>query len=144
MRKLVVIALTLLLISCSVDNDSQITSYELASITSHDLPDEFVMGRTYDVKVDFVLPSDCNNFQALDARRAGSASNDRSQIYISVVTAVVENNSCTRDVVGATSSTMFVVTIDEETDYTFRFWKGQEGDEAIYEVVTIPVVMEQL
>ena len=143
MRKLVVIALTLLLISCSVDNDSQITSYELASITSHDLPDEFVLGNTYDVRVDFVFPSDCNNFQALDARRAGTTSEERRQIYISVVTAVVENSSCTRDVIGASSSTKFVVTIDEERDYTFRFWKGQEGEEAIYEEVTIPVVMEQ-
>ncbi|WP_026913598.1 hypothetical protein [Christiangramia portivictoriae] len=143
MKKLVVIALTLLLIGCSVDNDSQITSYELASITDYDLPDELVLGRTYDVRVGFVFPSDCNNFQALDARRAGTTSEERSQIYISVITAVVENNSCNRDVTGHPASTRFVLTVDEERDYTFRFWTGQDGDEPIYEEVTIPVVMEQ-
>jgi len=142
MKKLLLLALVLLIMSCSLEDDSPNTYYELASITSNDLPPEFVLGKTYEIKLNYVLPSDCNIFQALDARRAGISTGERNQIYISIVTAVQENGDCNRDVLGPETSTKFVLTIDEEIDYTFRFWTGTQGNQPLYEDVTIPVVIQ--
>lgn len=142
MKKFVALVLTIFLCSCSVDDNTANTNYELAAITGNDLPAELVLGETYEVRVDYQLPSDCNQFQTVDARRQGNAPGERNKIYVSIVTSVTENDQCHRDVLGPTGSNKFMITIDEEEDYTFYFWTGNTLTENEYKEVTIPVVTE--
>lgn len=139
MKRLVALALTIILSSCSLDDDATNTVYELAPITSNDLPEVFELGETYEVKVNYQLPSECHVFQTIDARREGNAPSERSKIYISIVTSRQEQQACT-DVLGSEGSAKFMITIDEKEDYTFYFWTGVEGDGPDYEEVTVPVV----
>ena len=140
MKKLVALALTIILTGCSIDDEGSNTVYELAPITSYDLPEAFELGETYEVKVNYQLPSDCHVFQTVDARREGNAPTERNKIYISIVSSVMDTNNCTDDVAGPTGSGKFMITIDEEEDYTFYFWTGGDTEGADYEEVIVPVL----
>lgn len=126
--------------SCSVDNDTTNTSYELAEITGNNLPDNFVLGETYSIEIDYVLPSECNTFAAVDARRAGSTNEERRQIYVGVVTTVDNSVNCDPDIPGNEGSSNFSITIDEDEDYTFYFWTGTgANNQPVYTEVVVPV-----
>ncbi|MDR5591419.1 hypothetical protein [Christiangramia sp. SM2212] len=140
MKRLFVLALSIIVSSCSLDNDTPNTYYELAEIVGNDLPEELVFGETYNVEVDYLLPSECNIFQALDARRGGNTPNERRDIYISVVTSVVTNDGCDPDIPGGAGSSKFSITIDQNEPYTFYFWTGVSGTDPVYNEVIIPVV----
>lgn len=141
MKKIVFALMVLVAMSsCSVDDDASNTSYELAEITGNSLPDEFVFGETYSIEIDYLLPSECNSFVAVDARRAGSTSQERTQIYIGAVTTVNNSANCDPNVSGNEGSSNFSITIDEDEDYTFYFWTGIDAnDRPIYTEVVVPV-----
>lgn len=143
MKRLFVLALSIILTSCSLGDDAPNTYYELAKIVDNDLPDEFVYGETYDVQVDYLLPTECNLFQALDARRGGNSPEDRRDIYISIVTSVVSEDGCDRNTPGGAGSSKFSITIDQTESYTFYFWTGVSGNNPVYNEVTIPVVQTE-
>ncbi|MFV8225292.1 hypothetical protein [Christiangramia aquimixticola] len=142
MKRLVAILMTFVLTGCSLDSDTPNTYYELAEITDNDLPEEFVYGKTYEINVNYLLPTECNVFQAIDARREGNMPAERRIIYVSIITSVVESNSCDRDFPGGAGAAKFNLTIDEREAYTFNFWTGASGTEPVYNEVIIPVVEE--
>jgi hypothetical protein len=139
MKKLVAVLFTFILVGCSLDSDEPNTYYELAEITGNDLPEEFVFGKTYEVTVNYLLPTECNVFQTIDARRGGNTSEERRKIYVSVISSVVTSDSCDRDFPGSAGTSNFSLTIDEREAYTFYFWTGASGTEPVYNEVTIPV-----
>lgn len=141
MKRLIFAFLALITMnSCSVDDDTTNTSYELAEITGHNLPDNFVVGETYSIEIDYVLPSECNTFVAVDARRAGSTGPERRQIYIGAVSIVNTSSNCDPNVEGDEGSSNFSITIDEDEAYTFYFWTGIDANnQPIYTEVVVPV-----
>ena len=126
--------------SCSVDDDSPNTTFELAKITGNDLPDNFVFGESYTIKVNYVLPSECNSFSGIDARREGLSNSERREIYVNAVTAFNTNSGCNSSILGGQGSSNFSITIDETEDYTFYFWTGLDNnDQPVYSEITVPV-----
>ncbi len=141
MKKLVFILMTFLaLTGCSTDDDSQNVSYELAEIVANDLPDQFELGRVYEVTVTYILPSQCHDFVGLDARREGTSGDARRNIYVSAISLTEINNDCNSTIGGNQGTSKFSITIDEEEDYTFYFLVGENDGEGEYDTVTVPVV----
>ena len=143
MKKLVLILLVIAgLSSCSInDDDIPNITYELAEITANDLPENFQLGETYTVTVDYVLPSQCNSFAGIDARRGGNVGEERRNIYIAAVSQFVDSIECDSEATGNTGSGTFSITIDESEDFTFYFWTGvSDTNEPLYEEVTVPVI----
>ncbi|MUP43308.1 membrane lipoprotein lipid attachment site-containing protein [Christiangramia aestuarii] len=143
MKKIVLILLAVVgLSSCSInDDETPNIEYELAEITANDLPDEFEMGKTYTVTVTYLLPSQCNTFAGIDARRAGNTGPERRQIFIAAVSRFVNSTECDAQTSGNSGTSTFTITVDENEDYTFYFWTGTNAaDEPLYDEVTVPVV----
>ena len=143
MKKLVLILLVITgLSSCSInDDDIPNITYELAEITANDLPDSFEMGKTYTVTVDYILPSQCNSFAGIDARRGGNAGDERRDIYIAAVSQLVTSAECDAETTGNSGEGTFSITIDESKDFTFYFWTGvSDTNEPLYDEVTVPVI----
>lgn len=141
MKRLIFAFVALILFSsCSIDDDTTPTSYELAEITGNNLPDSFVLGETYSIEIDYVLPSECNTFAQVDARRAGSTGEERRQIYIGVITTINTSPNCDPNVPGEEGSSNFSITIDENEAYTFYFWTGTgANNQPVYTEVIVPV-----
>ena len=142
MKKLVFILMTFItVVGCSTDDDSQDVSYELAEIVANDLPDQFELGRVYEVTVTYILPSQCHDFLFLDAHREGISGEERRNIYVSAISTTELDNNCDTTIGGGGQGTAkFSITIDEEEDYTFYFLVGENNGEGEYDTVTVPVV----
>ncbi|SDS39972.1 hypothetical protein [Gramella sp. MAR_2010_147] len=142
MKRLLFAMMALLMLgSCSVDNDTPNTKFELAEITGNDLPDSFRFGESYSINIDYVLPSECNSFAGVDARRAGTSQEERTQIYIGVVTRVNNSTNCDAGDTDIQGSSNFSISIDATEDYTFYFWTGTDGnDQPVYTEIVVPVI----
>ncbi len=145
MKKLVFVLMAVIAMTgCSVDSNYESVQYEVAKITSNDLPEEFIFGKNYEVSVTYELASECNSFAGIDARRAGTSSSERRNIYVAALSVFSSNNAgCDNTAPGNTGSSKFSIIIDEPDDYTFNFWIGKdENGDAEYEIITVPVTEE--
>lgn len=142
MKRLFFVLMTLIsLSSCSVDDDAPNTTFELAEITGNNLPDEFIFGDTYNVTVDYILPSECNTFSGISAQRGGNSGESRREIYVGAVTSFINSNNCDEETPGNEGSGSFPILIDETEEYTFYFWTGVDSsNEPVYTEVVVPVV----
>lgn len=120
--------------SCSVDDDVNDFYYEILPVESVEIPEEFVLGQTYEITVTYLRPTTChvfNNFYY---------DSELNQRTVAVVTSVYQNNDC-------------LVLIDEEVEatfnfmvnsngaYVFKFWQGEdENGNDLYYIVEVPVV----
>lgn len=141
MKKLFFFFLTLILFSgCSVEDNNEDFYYELARVTNNDLPEQFEVGKTYQLTIGYILPSQCSSFAGIDARRAGNSGDQRREIYVAAIGRSRIGNECNDDVPGTPGSSRISILIDEEADYTFKFWIGEDASEnPIYETVVVPV-----
>jgi len=136
MRKLLVICLTLILASCSVDNDGLNYSFEVLPVESADVPESFVLGETYPITVSYYRPSSCHTF-----REFYYAKNENERI-VAPINYVFDEDNCETledDLVENT----FNFNVTGSGPYTFKFWQGEDADgEDIYLTVEVPVVEE--
>lgn len=143
MKKIIFLVLTAMMLgSCSVNDDSTNIEYALAPITGNDLPDSFEVGETYQVTVDYQLPSECYTFTGLDARMKGRTTpDDRRTIYVAAISYTnPDDTSCDDTAEGDEGSSKFSILITEEGEYEFNFWIGEdENGDPEYQTVTVPV-----
>ncbi|MDO1502245.1 hypothetical protein Q2T40_19090 [Winogradskyella maritima] len=102
------------------------------SIQNVDIPDEFMLGETYEISMDYTRPNGCYEFSDFIYQV------DFNERTVAVVDAVFTDVNCTQATVQATVSFDFRVTSSE--DYVFRFYQGQVDGEDQYLVVEVPVV----
>lgn len=141
MKKLVLVLMAVIAFTgCSVDDDAANVEYELAEIVANDLPDEFEFGESYEVTITYVLPSDCHDFAGIQATREADQGDKRRNIFVSAISVTEVNSECDTTTGGDQGTSKFSITIDEEDSYTFNFLVGEEGGEAQYETVVVPVV----
>jgi len=133
MRRVVLnLLLLFLLVSCSIDDDSSNVSIETLPIKTAIVPTEFEFGSKYDITISYDLPSGCHSFYDLFYQYEGSSRT------VAVNSLVDENGVCTDDI--REIEYTFEVSVVQQEDYTFKFWKGTDaGGENIFEEIIVPV-----
>ncbi|MCL5127158.1 hypothetical protein [Algibacter sp. L4_22] len=137
MKKLLVICLTLILASCSVDDDSVNYSFEILPVESVDIPTEFVIGETYPITISYLKPSSCHSFREFYYLKNN---NERT---VAPINYVFEEDNCeTLENELVENTFNFIVT--GNGSYIFRFWQGEDADgEDQYLIIEVPVVEEE-
>jgi len=136
MRKLLVICLTLILASCSVDNDGLNYGFEVLPVESADVPESFVLGETYPITVSYYQPSNCHTFSEFYY-----AKNENERI-VAPINYVFDEDNCETLEDGLVENT-FNFKVTGSGPYTFKFWQGEDTDgEDIYLIIEVPVVEE--
>jgi len=140
MKKIKIIALIILtscLASCLSNDDLGINfSYELVPIEEVAIPDEFMIGETYDIKVSYFRPSSCHSFSGFNYDRL---SNERTVSVVNVVVNDGPNCENLEDADLIDASINFIV--GSEDSYIFRFWQGRDDQgENQFLTIEVPVV----
>jgi hypothetical protein len=134
-RILFLFSLVFLLNGCSLDDDSINYHYEILPVDSYELPESFVFGQTYPIKIFYKLPTTCHAFEGF---YYNSYLNTRT---IGIQAIVVTKDNC-EDINfndPAIEATLDFSVVYDET-YIFKFYKGKdENGEDIFEVVEVPV-----
>lgn len=108
--------------SCDVGNDNNFApiEYEVAGITSVEVPDSFKFGEVNEIIVRYNNPTDCNVFAFFDVV---SELNERD---VAVVTVVQDNGVC--DVLNVpTEQTLRFLAMSNRA-YLFKFYMGKDAD----------------
>lgn len=125
--------LFVLLISCSIDNESVKYHLEFLKIESVDLPDTLILGETHEIVVRYKKPSSCHTFNTFYYDKY---LNERT---IAVQCIVTERNDCiTLDEEIEEAKLNFYVT--NNGSYIFKFWQGEDDNgEDIFLEIEVPV-----
>ncbi len=136
MKRYTLIILALFAFSaCSTDNnDMPNYHFEYVSISSVDIPEEFVLGETYPVTITYELPNSCSEFYSYDYIYS-----DTSRI-IGAIAIVDDSTTACDEMITSESFTINVQASQTET-YTFKFWQGQD-DQGVdqYLIIDVPVI----
>lgn len=131
MKKLVAYYLILFFIlSCSPQDDgSPDVIYEMLPVESATLPDEFLLGHTYEITLTYIRPSTCYGFNNIYYLKEA---NERT---IAIVAYLVSgNNNC--ETLNEEMETSFNFKATNSGSYIFKFWLGDSN----YQTVVVPVV----
>ncbi len=136
MKKIfLLLSLVFIVSACSLNNDDGTNfHYELLPVQEVEMPSEFVIGQTYQIKVWYYRPSACHSFSGFYYEK------NLNERIVAVQNIVQESNNCevyTDDLESATLE--FYVT--SNGSYIFKFWQGVDdnGEDVFYEV-EVPVV----
>ncbi|MDX1470712.1 MAG: hypothetical protein R3213_04385 [Flavobacteriaceae bacterium] len=134
-RLFVVLYIGLLTVGCSVDSASNEPAYQtmFMPISEVELPESFVFGQSYNIKVYYNVPSNCYSFSNFFFQ-------DEDNIKtIAVINSVLTNVMC-ETYTNVTDVASFDLRIDRNESYIFKFWKGKNvNGEDDYYVVEVPV-----
>lgn len=118
--------------SCNIEDSSPKFHYEILPIESYTVPQSFVLGQTYPIKVKYKKGTNCNQFQGFYYEK------NLNVRTVAIQTLVAENTTCTIDTTSVEVSFNFYVT--SNGSYIFKFFKGVDevGNDLFHEV-EIPV-----
>tara|TARA_R110002050_G_scaffold293182_1_gene449393 strand:- start:64733 stop:65140 length:408 start_codon:yes stop_codon:yes gene_type:complete len=134
MKRLLVLCLTLVLASCSVDNDGANYSFEVLPVESVDIPDAFELGETYPITVSYFRPSTCHSFKEFYYFKEN---NIRT---VAPINFVFEDNNC-NDLEDVLVDETFNFIVTSNGSYIFKFWQGEDTNgEDQYLTIEVPVV----
>lgn len=109
------------LTGCSIDNDNQDSySFEVLPVDSYTLPEKFILGNTYEIKLKYRRPSECHLFQGIYYDK------NLNVRTIGIQTAVNTNQVCTQQI-PALSEISFNFYVTHNGSYIFKFYKGKDA-----------------
>jgi len=140
MKKLVSLLLlalfaTLAFSSCSVDDNEPNYHFELIPVESVILPESFVIGKTYEIKVYYRLPTNCHYYDGFYYEK------DLNTRTFALQTKVVEGNECGTINDGDLLEAKFDFFVNNNGSYIFKFYTGEyEGSNSFleYEIPVLP------
>lgn len=135
MKKCVLLAFIFIstLTSCSVEVDEDDAFYlEVLTIDSVEIPEQFLLGETYNILVTYTAPNLCYQFNDFIYKIDG---HERT---VAIVNTVYPNANCINRPESVTVS--FDFTVSESETYIFKFFQGEdmEGVDQYY-YVEVPV-----
>ena len=140
MKKLLLLCVTLLLLFACVPEDSDNVKFhvEFIPVQSVVVPESMVKGQTYEIKVNFILPTDCHYFDGFYYEP------DFNIRTVAVQSIVIEDANCapaTEDAMPEQKSFNFLCsTLYSYSSYTFKFFQGEDeaGNQQFLEI-EVPV-----
>lgn len=123
------------LTGCSTDNDNQDSySFEVLPVDSYTLPEKFILGNTYEIKLKYTRPTECHLFQGIYYDK------NLNVRTIGIQTAVNTSQVCTQQI-PVPSEVSFNFYVTNTGSYIFKFYKGKDtAGKDLFEEVEVPVV----
>jgi hypothetical protein len=123
----------LLLTACSVDDSRVNYHLELLPVQEVEIPESFVMGEKYVIKVRFFRPTTCHTYNKF-----------YYESYLNERTIAVESFVTERDGCVALSNELVEEKMDfyvtSNGSYIFKFWNGvDENGDDVYLIYEVPV-----
>jgi len=133
-KNILTLALILLTVSsCSLEDENSNLSIETLPIKEAMVPQEFEYGAIYTLKVVYDLPSGCHSFYDLYYQYESTAR------IIAINSVVNTNLACTEALIEREFE--FEVSVTQQEDYIFKFWKGTDSTgNDIFEEIIVPVI----
>ena len=120
--------------SCSTDDDSLVTQFELIPVESAEVPEEFILGNSYRIDLTYLRKTTCHAYNSIYFRTEG---NERTVAVVNTV--FVSNGDC--EELNSELEASFHIDVLQLGSYVFKFWKGtDESGEDIYDIVEVPVL----
>jgi len=133
MKKLLLVCITIVMLSCSTSDDTLDSYQTLLPITSVTIPDAFEIGETYTITLFYIKPTNCHSFSDI------YYSKDQNERTVSIISTVYANANCNE--INAETTATFNFKATSAGVYKFMFWKGKdENNEDIYLNYEIPVI----
>lgn len=119
MKKIIALfCVFILAISCSVEDEgTPPIHYVLVPIQNVDIPDDMLVGTSYNIIVEYSKLSSCHGFDGFYYKTEGFTKT------ISVQNFVVEKSDC-QPIINEISSENMLFQPTESGTYKFKFWKG--------------------
>ena len=131
---LAILSLFFVLSSCSIKEDEPNFHTVILPITAVELPQEFILGETYQIKVWYNKPSTCHTFSGIYYDKY---LNER---IVAVTNIVTEGNNC-QNLSDSTVDSTFDFYVTSNGSYIFKFWQGEDGNgQDIFYEVEVPVI----
>lgn len=125
---------SLVAISCSVDDDYINYHYEVLPVESYTLPDSLKLGDVQLIYLNYKRPTDCYVNPSLYFEK------DNQTRTVAVQSMVADVKDCAVIPDEGTKELVFRFKVLSTTPYTFKFYKGDdENGQSIFESVTVPV-----
>ena len=143
MKKIALILFSaLILFACSLDDEGPRMAYQYSKISETDLPESFEKGKSFTIKVTYVLPTACHTAAGIEAKRGNTTGDQRRDIYIVGISRYDQNQAeCNREDDDLEKEASFSLIIDEDEPYTFYLWDGYDDDaKSKYIEVEVPVL----
>lgn len=123
MKKLILFSLFLTLMiglfSCEKE-DVVNPTFEKLKIISVDIPDTFLLGRTYEMRVTYTRPDGCTYLQGFDVTPVAQTVRE-----VTAVGVRYQQDVCAQVVTEETDQFLFQVIYDQP--YTFKFWQSVDS-----------------
>jgi hypothetical protein len=125
---------TLISISCSMNDDFNDYYYGIIPVESFELPASFELGQVYTITLFYKIPTNCHSNPTLYFEKDGKTRT------IAIQSVVANRANCEAVPEEVTKELKFQFEVTSSTPYLFKFYKGNdENDEAIYDEVTVTV-----
>jgi hypothetical protein len=135
MKKLaVLLLLSVMLFSCTLDDNENKYHYEFLPVESFEVPSSFDFGQIYTITVFYKRPNDCHTEQSLYFEKKDSTRT------IAIQSLVVDKSICTLLPDEESHAGTFEFEVLSSTPYLFKFYKGKDENGAdVFEEIIIPV-----
>ncbi len=133
MKKILFTLLFFGLISCSLEDDAPTFHLEYLKAESVTIPESFVLGETYEIKVAYKRPTSCHSFH-------GFYYDKNLNIRTVAVQCIVAEKNC-NDLVDDIQEETLNFYVTNNGTYIFKFWQGlDENGEDVFLEYEIPVL----
>jgi len=133
MKKIFIYLIAILAYSCSLPDENVIASTLLPiPIESVNMPQIFQLGETYEITLNYILPTNCHHLDDIYHQKEGSVRT------IAIISEVFPGSNCQTE--SEVLETSFNFTVSSTSDYLFKFWQGEDTNgNDIYLTMEIPV-----
>ncbi|MGL2962700.1 hypothetical protein ACSVH2_02635 [Flavobacterium sp. RSB2_4_14] len=133
MKKLItLLSLFFLFNSCTPDNNNDYL-FELLPVQSVEIPTEFTLGETYQIKMYYIRPTSCHSFSSYYYDK------DLNVRTIAIESAVLQGSTC-EDTPTDLVECSFNFLVTSNGSYIFKFYQGQDANgENIFLEYEVPV-----
>ena len=132
-KKILILLIAITAVSCSISDDSLNAYQEILPIESVNIPNEFVVGESYEVNLVYKTPTNCHSFNNIYYIE------NQNERTIAIISNVFDNNNCSS--LNTESEASFNVSPTETGTSIFKFWRGIDGDgQDDYLIIEVPAI----
>lgn len=118
-RIISLLALVFLFNSCSPDSGTNY-SLELLPVESVEIPTEFTLGETYQMKMFYRIPTTCHSYNSIYYHK------NLNERTVAVEALVYQQNNCQELTENNLYECSFDFLVTSNGSYVFKFWQGKD------------------